>query len=269
MLHEKGDEPTTFTVLVSKEGGEIMNILLQAHVIPYKDEDREHCISQRDGQLISGLRAEVLIGLTGNVFSFATQCLLMVSRNLKVLAWLAYLRWKFKLLSTVLWYVESVSWIYNIQVVEQLMEHEWRLTKLQQNLKWQLHALPAQQCNPATTKVNDHALTEVHVLLAPIIQKLFVELIEEFVDSQRHVSKSSFSRGRRNKVYQAALDTGLELFLKDSIMCVHISVGVLRIPAGIFVRLKLIHGPDMVTRGIVVASRFWRVREKYIILTHH
>ncbi|RZC73784.1 hypothetical protein C5167_049266 [Papaver somniferum] len=28
VLHEKGDEPTTFTVLISKEGAEIKNILL-------------------------------------------------------------------------------------------------------------------------------------------------------------------------------------------------------------------------------------------------
>ncbi|RZC88153.1 hypothetical protein C5167_015958 [Papaver somniferum] len=68
-------------------------------------------------------RVEVLKGSTGKVFRLEANCLLMV--------------------------------------VVQLMEHEWRPTKLQQNLKWQLHTLSAQQCNPATPKVNDHVTSDM------------------------------------------------------------------------------------------------------------
>ncbi|RZC67796.1 hypothetical protein C5167_011487 [Papaver somniferum] len=74
-------------------------------------------------QLVDVLGVEVLKGSTGKVFLFEANCLLMV--------------------------------------VVPLMEHEWSPTKLQQNLQWQLHALSAQQCNPATTKVNDHVTSDM------------------------------------------------------------------------------------------------------------
>lgn len=133
-------------MLVSKEGEDIKNILLQAHVVPYEDEDSERCISQSNGPLVFGLRAEVLKGFPEKVFSFEAKHLLMVIQIPHMLVWLDYRRWKFKFFSTVLWSVESFSGIYDVQGVQQLVEHERRPTKLQQNFKWQVQAVPFQSC---------------------------------------------------------------------------------------------------------------------------
>lgn len=193
----------------------------------------EHNITQENSQLISGLGVEVF-KVFKEEFRFEDKYLLKMIQIFHVFVWLDYLRWKFKLFPTVLRNVESVDWIYDIQVVEKLVEHEWRTTKLQQNFRLKLHVVPSQHCNPSLAKGNVQALTEVviNVILVSLIHKLVVELAKNLKDSRRHVEMSG----------------------------VLTSVGVIRIQTGIFEQLTCLRGCSQLL-GFFVRHK-WRYKTR-------
>lgn len=200
----------------------------------------------------NGLGVEGVNGIVRGFFSLGATCLLMVIQILNVWEWLDYLRWKFKIFSHVLWNLESVSWSYVIQLVE-LVDQEWRLTKLRKNIKCQLHVVPAQHCNQAFSKGNVHALTGVHinVSIVSLLQILGVEVMVKSVDSQGLTDMSGgltsvrsyfsswpyFSYGTPKEFNQATFAILLKLFSGDTFVALHISVGVVRIQSAIFEQL--------------------------------
>lgn len=130
---------TTYLMEMSTMGsGPLVNITRRTTTLGY------HYLTRKNGQSFVELGKEVL--------SFEDKCLLMVNQILNVLAWIDYLRWKFKLFPTLLWSVQSLFGIYNIQVEDKLVEHKWRPTKPQQNLKWQLQVVGSQHCQLAMEK---------------------------------------------------------------------------------------------------------------------
>lgn len=112
---------------------------------------------------------------------------------------------------------------HNTHIVE-LVEQEWGPTKLQQTLRWQMHVVPAQCCNPVFAKGNAHTLTGefINVRLISVFQKVGVEVIGKLVEisgsltsgRNSYTSWRSFSCASTKKVHQATFATKLKFFLR-------------------------------------------------------
>ncbi|KAI3851213.1 hypothetical protein MKW92_018093, partial [Papaver armeniacum] len=144
-------------------------------------------ISQGNGQLISGLGVVVLKSFPGKVFGFEAKHLLMVIQIPHMFAWLDYLRWKFKFFSTVLWSMESVSGVYDVQGVKKLVEHKRRPTKLQQNVKWQVQGMLLQSCTSTKAKGSGHKVLQadlmktLEMIIAAYAKLGYVPTVDKYV----------------------------------------------------------------------------------------